>query len=70
MNETKAILLITAGTVAIILGLTVKQFFAAKGVFGVTSSNRQIATWKGRALFFIVGALLLLIGIKFFVVGQ
>jgi len=70
MNETKAILLITAGTVAIILGLTVKQFFAAKGVFGVTSSNRQIATWKGRVLFFIVGALLLLIGIKFFVVGQ
>ena len=52
MNETKAILLITAGTVAIILGLTVKQFFAAKGVFGVTSSNRQIATWKGRVLFF------------------
>ena len=70
MNETRAILLITAGTVAIILGLTVKQFFAAKGVFGVTSSNRQIATWKGRVLFFIVGALLLLIGIKFFVVGQ
>jgi hypothetical protein len=70
MNETKAILLITAGAVAIVLGLTVKQFFAAKGVFGVTSSNRQIATWKGRVLFFIVGALLLLIGIKFFVVGQ
>ena len=70
MNDTKAILLIAAGVVAIILGLTVKQFFAAKGVFGVTSSNRQIATWKGRVLFFIVGALLLLIGIKFFVVGQ
>ena len=70
MNETKAILLIVAGSVAIILGLTVKQFYAARGVLGVTSSNRQIATWKGRAIFLVVGAFMLLIGIKFFLVGQ
>jgi hypothetical protein len=70
MNETKAILLIAAGSVAIILGLTVKQFYAARGALGVTSSNRQIATWKGRAIFLVVGAFMLLIGIKFFLVGR
>ena len=70
MNQTKAILAIIAGSAAIILGLTIKQFYAARGTFGVTVSNRQIATWKGRLLFLIVGTTMLLVGIKFFLFDQ
>jgi hypothetical protein len=70
VNETKAILAIVVGSVAIILGLTIKQFYAARGALGVTESTRQIATWKGRLLFFIVGAAMVLVGVKFFLFDQ
>ena len=70
MNETKAILAIIVGSVAIVLGLTIKQFYAARGALGVTVSNRPIAIWKGRLLFFIVGAAMVLVGIKFFLFDQ
>jgi hypothetical protein len=70
MNETKAILAIIVGSAAIILGLTIKQFYAARGVLGVTMSNRQIATWKGRLLFVVVGTVMVLVGIKFFLFDQ
>jgi hypothetical protein len=66
VNETKAILAIVVGIVAIILGLTIKQFYAARGDLGVTVSDRQITTWKGRLLFFIIGAAMVLVGVKFF----
>jgi hypothetical protein len=49
-----------------IVGLTIKQFYAARGALGVTVSNRPIATWKGRLLFCIVGAAMILVGVRFF----
>jgi hypothetical protein len=70
MNETKAILAIVVGGAVIILGLTMKQFYAARGALGVTVSNRQITTWKGRLLFLIVGTVMVLVGIKFFLFDQ
>lgn len=70
MNATKAIPAITVGSAAIILGITIKQFYAARGTLGVTVSNRRIATWKGRLLFLIVGTLMVLVGIKFFLFDQ
>lgn len=70
MKETKAVLAIVIGSVVIIVGLTVKQFYAAKGALGVTVSNRQIATWKGRLLVLIVGAAMVLVGVKFFLFDQ
>ena len=70
MNETKAILAIVIGSVVIIAGLTMKQFYAARGVLGVTVSNRQIATWKGRLLCLIVGVAMVLVGVKFFLFDQ
>lgn len=70
MNETKAILAIIVGSVAIFLGLTIKQFYAARGALGVTVSNRQIATWRGRLLFLIIGTVMVLVGIKFFLFDQ
>ena len=70
MNQTKAILAIVAGSATIILGLTITQFYAARGTLGVTVSNRQIATWKGRLLFLIVGTAMLLVGLKFFLLDQ
>ena len=69
MNSTKAIISITVGTVAIILGLTVKHFYAAKGAYGATS-GREIPRWQGRLLFVIIGAMFVLFGTSFFLFDQ
>ena len=70
MSETKAVLALVAGAVAIVLGLTIKQFYASRGSLGVTVSDRPISTWKGRLLFLAVGTLLVHIGLKFFLFEQ
>jgi hypothetical protein len=70
MNETKALLAIIGGIAMIIAGFTIKQFYAAKGMFGAALSDRKIATWQGRLLFLVIGVAMLLVGIKFFVFDQ
>ena len=49
----------------IFFGFTIKQFYAAKGMYGAVSSDRKVARWKGRLLFVAVGAGFLLIGFKY-----
>jgi hypothetical protein len=70
MNEAKAILAIVGGIAMIVLGFTIKQFYAAKGMFGAALSNRKIATWQGRLLFLVIGVVMLLVGFKFFLFDQ
>jgi hypothetical protein len=70
MSEAKAILAIVAGCVMIVLALCIKQFYAAKGILGVSLSNKQIPTWQGRLLFVVIGVVMVLVGIKFFVFEQ
>jgi hypothetical protein len=70
MSEAKAILALVAGCVMIVLALSIKQFYATKGILGVSLSNKQIPTWKGRLLFLAIGAAMLLVGIKFFLFDQ
>jgi hypothetical protein len=55
MTEGTAIIAIFAMS-AIILGMKVKTFYLAKGVFGAMSSDRQIARCKGRLSFVSVGS--------------
>jgi hypothetical protein len=64
MTETKAIIAIIAGCGMIYFGVTMKQFYAAKGLYGAVLSDRKVARWKGRLLFLVVGAVLLFVGIK------
>ena len=35
----------------IFFGFAIKQFYAAKGMYGAVSSDRKVARWKGRLLF-------------------
>lgn len=70
MNETKAILAIIGGVAMIVAGFTIKQFYAARGMFGAALSDRKIATWQGRLLFLIIGVVMLLVGLKFFLFDQ
>ena len=49
----------------IFFGFTIKQFYAANGMYGAVSSDRKVARWKGRLLFVAVGAGFLLIGFKY-----
>jgi hypothetical protein len=70
MNEAKAILAIVAGCVMIVLAVGIKQFYAARGILGVSLSDKQIATWKGRLLFLAIGIVMLLVGIKFILLDQ
>jgi len=66
MSPTKAIFVIIGGCAMIIAGLYINQFYAARGLFGAALSDRQIATWKGRLLFLIIGVAMLLVGARFF----
>lgn len=65
MNETKAIFSIVGGIAMITVGLTIKQYYAARGIFGAALSDRKIATWQGRLLFLIIGIVMLLVGVTF-----
>jgi hypothetical protein len=65
MTETKAIFSIVVGCAAIYFGFTVKQFYAARGMYG-GGSGPPIARWKGRLLFVVVGIGFLLIGLSYF----
>jgi hypothetical protein len=66
MNETTAVIAIIAGSGMIYAGFAVKQFYAAKGLYGAVLSDRKVARWKGRLLFLVVGAMLLFVGFKYF----
>ena len=70
MSETKAILAIVGGCAMIILAFCIKQFYAGKGIWSASLSNRQIPTWLGRVLFILIGSTALFIGIRFLVANQ
>jgi hypothetical protein len=43
---------IIVGSAATVFGFTIKQFYAAKGVYGAVDGH-PIARWKGRFLFIV-----------------
>ena len=57
VSTNMAVLSIVIGVTAIVLGLTVKQFYAASGFYGAGGRGRPIATWKGRLLFVGIGVI-------------
>jgi len=65
MDEIKAMLAIVAGGEMIFAGFTIKQFYAAKGLYGALSSDREVARWKGGLLFVAVGVGFLLLRFKY-----
>ena len=68
MSTNMAVLLIAVGLAAIVLGLTVKQFYAAKGNIGSPGRGKPIARWKGQVLFVVIGIVFLALGIGHFFV--
>jgi hypothetical protein len=66
MNADKAIMLIIVGGIFLVLGITINQFYAAKGILGVSLSDKPIATWKGRLIFLTVGSVFCALGIAYF----
>lgn len=70
MNETKAILAIVFGCVMIIFAFFIKQFYAGRGIWSVSLSDRQIPAWLGRLLFIVVGLAALLVGVRFLLVNR
>jgi hypothetical protein len=67
VSTNKAVLAIVMGTAFIVLGLTMKQFYAARGIYGAGKLGRPIARWKGRLLFLVIGIAFCLVGIAYFV---
>jgi hypothetical protein len=66
VSTNKAVLAIVVGVTFIVLGLTMKQFYAAKGIYGGGSLGRPIARWQGRLLFLVIGIVFCSIGIAYF----
>jgi hypothetical protein len=62
MTDTSAIIAIIIGFAMIALGVTIKQFYAAKGMYGELS-DKKIPRWAGRLLFIVIGTVFLLVGI-------
>jgi hypothetical protein len=65
MTETKAIVSIVVGSLMIYFGFTIKQFYAAKGIYGAVA-GQPVARWKGRLMFVAGGVAFLLLGLKYF----
>ena len=66
MDQRQAITAIVVGSAIITASFFAKTFYAAKGLRGAPSSNRTISTWKGRILFWVVGGLMVLVGLNYF----
>ena len=66
MSTNKAVLAIVVGVTFIVLGLTLKQFYAAKGIYGAGSLGRPIARCQGRLLFPVIGIVFCSVGIAYF----
>jgi hypothetical protein len=62
MTDSSAIIAIIFGLGMIALGVTIEQFYAAKGMYGALS-DKKIPRWQGRLLFIGIGAVFLLVGI-------
>jgi VIT1/CCC1 family predicted Fe2+/Mn2+ transporter len=63
MTDTSAIIVIIMGLGMIAVGLTVKQFYAAKGMYGAALSDKKIPRWAGRVLFIGIGTVFILVGV-------
>ena len=60
MTNNAAILAVIIGTIAIVAGVNIKQFYASD-MYG--RLGRPIARWKGQLLFAGIGILFLAVGI-------
>jgi hypothetical protein len=67
VNATTAALGILAGCVAVIVGLMNKRFYWRKGWF---SGDKESPRWVGRLLFIGIGAVCILVGLRFFIFGS
>jgi hypothetical protein len=65
VTETKAIIALVVGIALIILAFTIKQFYYARDLSGV-SLGRPAPRWFGRVLFSLIGAGFLLFGVSYF----
>jgi len=66
MDADKAVLSIIVGGIFLVAGLTINQFYAAKGILGGSLSDKPIAKWKGRLLFLLIGIVFCSMGIAYF----
>lgn len=63
MDQNEAIWAILLGAVMIGASFLSNNFYASKGVF---LSDRKIPTWMGRGIFWMVGGLMILVGVVSF----
>jgi len=71
MTEGKAVLSIAVGCGAIAFSIFIKKFYAGRILGGPTGAQgRPIPRWRGRLIFFVVGAVFILVGLKFFLFDQ
>jgi hypothetical protein len=57
---------IVVGGWAVVVGLVSKQFYRLKGW---SSGDKKAPRWAGRLLFVIVGGCLVLVGLRYFILG-
>jgi hypothetical protein len=63
VDQGQAILGIVIGGILIIVSFFVKNFYEASGIPLPIVSDRKIPTWQGRLICWVVGGMMILIGI-------
>ena len=66
MTETAAVVSIIAGGASVVVAFVNRRFYWRKGWM---SGDKAAPRWVGRLLFGLIGALLILVGIRFFALG-
>ena len=66
MDQGKAMIAIIAGCILIIVSFFVKNFYEANGIPLPIVSGRRVPTWQGRLVFWVIGGMMILIGLVFF----
>ena len=66
-NKEDSITFIVLGSVVIVGSFFIKNFYAGRGTFGASVSDRRIPTWVGRLLAVVVGSMMVLSGLSYFI---
>jgi hypothetical protein len=65
LNQGHAISGIVIGTILIAASFLFKNFYEARGIPMPVASGRKVPTWQGRLIFWIVGGMMILMGLIF-----
>ncbi len=63
MSQNESITAIVAGSMLLATSFISKNFYAAKGIHSASLSDRKVPAWQGHLIFWVVGGIMIFIGV-------